>query len=247
MLAVQSASRGSSKAAPPSLAKEGGGSVGGKGSGRERLHIPLGTGDAVGEGELDIFLGKLHAVLPLEVLGVEGGGPPNDLNGAGAGAMTSGHLVAELGDGTGEGQIAVFAVHVVGPGAGGVAEPDSVIFDDPGVLLDDLDAVEDFSSGLLHLAELVHVVPELGFVNDGVRRKDDHAVCLGVGVFLVAALQPTTWYWFIFPATVILKDVEHCVNSVHHETGTQQVQHWLLQERVDWDSASFGALQRTVV
>ena len=56
---------------------------------------------------------------------------------------------------------------------------------------------------------------------------------LGLGVSLMAVLQSNTWYWFIFPAMVILKDVERRVNSVHQEAGTQQVQHWLLQERVD--------------
>lgn len=48
----------------------------------------------------------------------------------------------------------------------------------------DLDTVEDFTGGFLHLAELVHVVPEFGFGNYGVRGEDDHAVCFRVGVFV---------------------------------------------------------------
>ena len=47
----------------------------------------------------------------------------------------------------------------------------------------DFDNVEDFTRGFLHLAELMHVVPELGFGNDGVRCEDDHTVCLRVWVF----------------------------------------------------------------
>ena len=73
-------------------------------------------------------------------------------------------------------------------GAGHVTDPDSVIVDNAGVFLRDLYTVEDFSSGLLHLAELVHEVPELGFSDYGAGCKDDHAVGFGVWVFFRGCL-----------------------------------------------------------
>jgi hypothetical protein len=47
----------------------------------------------------------------------------------------------------------------------------------------DLNTVEDFTCGFLHFAELVHVVPELGFGNGRVWGEDNHAVGLWVWVF----------------------------------------------------------------
>ena len=70
------------------------------------------------------------------------------------------------------------------PRPGGIAQPDPVILDNARILLDNFNTVENLSSGFLHLAELVHVVPEFGFGNGGVGREDDHAVCFGVGVFV---------------------------------------------------------------
>ena len=135
----------------------------------------------MGEGELDVLLGELHAVDAAEVLGAEGG-RPDDLDGPGTAAVAAGHLVVQLGDGASEGQVAELAVHVVRAGAGVITEPDAVVLDDAGVLLGDLGDVEDLSGRLLHLAELVQVVPELGPGDDGVGGEDDHPVGLRVGV-----------------------------------------------------------------
>ena len=137
----------------------------------------------MGEGELDVALGELHAVGAAEVLGAEGGGA-DDLDRSGTATVTAGHLVVQLGDGTGEGEVTELAVHVVGAGAGVVTEPDAVVLDDARVLLGDLGAVEDLTGGLLHLAELVEVVPELGLGDDRVGGEDDHPVSLGVGVIV---------------------------------------------------------------
>ena len=137
----------------------------------------------MGEGELDVALGELHAVGASEVLGAENGGP-DDLDGSGTAAVTAGHLVVQLGDGTGEGEVTELAVHVVGAGAGVVTEPDAVVLDDAGVLLGDLGAVEDLTGGLLHLAELVEVVPKLGLGDDRVGGEEDHPVSLGVRVIV---------------------------------------------------------------
>lgn len=141
----------------------------------------------MGQGELNLSLSKLHSVRPLEVFGGHGGGT-DDLNGARAGAVTAGHLVVELGDGAGELEVAVLAVHVVGAGAGVVAEPDAVVLDGAGVLLGELYAVEDLAGGLLHFAELAHEVPEFGLGHRGVGGEDDHAVGFGVGVLVGAGL-----------------------------------------------------------
>ena len=103
--------------------------------------------------------------------------------------MTSGHLIVQLGHGTGEFQITVFAVHIVRAGSGVVAEPNSIVFDDARVLLDEFDAVENFTSRLLHLTELTHKVPKLGFGRDGVGCEDDHAVGFGVGVVFGGSLS----------------------------------------------------------
>eukprot|EP00553_Chaetoceros_curvisetus_P014452 CAMPEP_0204644796 /NCGR_PEP_ID=MMETSP0718-20130828/1734_1 /ASSEMBLY_ACC=CAM_ASM_000674 /TAXON_ID=230516 /ORGANISM="Chaetoceros curvisetus" /LENGTH=216 /DNA_ID=CAMNT_0051666467 /DNA_START=84 /DNA_END=734 /DNA_ORIENTATION=+ len=165
------------------LSKEGGRSLGGEGGGAQGLHIPLGTGNTVGEGELNILLGELHSVDPLQVTGLKSGGP-NDLDGTGTGTVPSGHFVVKLSDGPSKLEVTVLPVHIMCSGTGRVTKPDSVVLDDTRVLLKDLYTVKDLSGGLLHLTELVHVVPELGLGDDGVGCEDDHTVCLGVGVFI---------------------------------------------------------------
>lgn len=149
----------------------------------QSLLSSLGGIDTVGEGELDVALGELHAVGAPEILGAEDGGT-DDLDRSGTATVAAGHLVVELGDGAGEGEVTELAVHVVGAGAGVVTEPDAVVLDGAGVLLDDLGAVEDLTGGLLHLAELVEVVPELGLGDDGVGGEEDHPVGLRVGVIV---------------------------------------------------------------
>jgi len=162
------------------LTKEGRKSGSSKGPGTELLHIPLGRSNTVWKGELNILLGKLHTIGPLQILSLNSGSP-DDLDGTGTGAMTSSHLVVELGDGSGELQITVFPVHIMGTGTGRITEPDSVILDNVGVLLSDFNNIEDLSGGLLHLTELMHVVPELGLCNNLVGGKDEHAVGFRVG------------------------------------------------------------------
>ena len=153
----------------------------------EGLLSTLGRGHAVGKGEPDTTLGKLSTVGPVELTGSKSGST-DDLDGTRTTTVTSSHLIVQLGDSTDELHITVLAVHVVGSRSGVVTEPDSVVFDAAAVLLDDLDAVKDLTGGLLHLTELTHEVPELGLGGDVVRGEDNHAVCLGVGVFGGACL-----------------------------------------------------------
>ena len=61
-----------------------------------------------------------------------------------------------------------------------VTKPDTVVLDDSVVLFDDLNAVQDFTGGLLHLSKLVHVIPELRLGNNSVRGEDDRSVCFWV-------------------------------------------------------------------
>lgn len=139
----------------------------------------LGTGNTVGKWELNIGLSELHAVDTLQVLGSNCGCADN-LDGSWTGAVATGHFVVKLGDGSGQGNISEFTVHIVSTRSGRISQPDTVVLDDSVVLFDDLYAVQDFTGGLLHLSELVHVIPELGLGNHSVWCEDDHAVSLRV-------------------------------------------------------------------
>lgn len=60
------------------------------------------------------------------------------MDGPEAGTVAGGHVGVESLDGVGAGHLAVLLVHVVGAGAGVVAEPDTEVLDLEGVLLLDL-------------------------------------------------------------------------------------------------------------
>jgi len=167
----------------PQLAEAGRGALGGESPVRQGLLVPLGGINTVRKGELNILLGKLHAVGPLQVGSLDSG-CPDDLNGPWACAVAPSHLVVQLRDGAGESEVTELAVHVVRARAGRVTEPDAIVLHSAGVLLMKFDTVKDLASGLLHLAELVEVVPELRLSDDRVRGEDDHAVGLWVGVLL---------------------------------------------------------------
>ena len=110
------------------LPEAGSGPANREGAVGECLLSALGGVDAVGEGELLPLAHELEGVGALALAGLDGGSP-DDLDGPGAGAVTTSHLIIELGDGAAEGEVAVLAVHVVGAGAGVVAEPDPVVLD----------------------------------------------------------------------------------------------------------------------
>ena len=141
----------------------------------------------MGKGEPDLGLCELSTVGPLKLTSTNGSGT-DDLDGTRTTTVTSSHLVVKLRHGSGELQVTVLAVHVVGSGTRVVTEPDSVVLDSTGVLLDKLDAVKNLTSGLLHLTELTHEVPELGLGSDRVGGEDNHTVSLGVGVLVSSSL-----------------------------------------------------------
>lgn len=151
------------------------------------LGSTLGGIDTVGKGELNSLLCELSTVGPLKLTSTKGSST-DDLDGTRTTTVTSSHLVVKLRHSSGELQVTVLAVHVVGSGTRVVTEPDSVVLDSTGVLLDKLDAVKNLTSGLLHLTELTHEVPELGLGSDRVGSEDNHAVSLGVGVLVSASL-----------------------------------------------------------
>ncbi len=141
----------------------------------------------MGKWEPDVLLCELGSVGPLEVTSTDGSST-DDLDGTRTTTVTSSHLVVKLRNSSRELQVTVLAVHVVCSGTRVVAKPDSVVLDGAGVLLDKLDAVKDLSGGLLHLTELTHEVPELGFGSNRVGSEDDHTVSFRVRVFVSASL-----------------------------------------------------------
>ena len=139
------------------------------------------------EWELDIGLGELHGVGTPEVLGGHDS-RANDLDGTGASTVSAGHFIVQLAYGAGQFHISEFTVHVVSSRSRRVTQPDPVVLDSPRVLFDNFYAVQDFTCRLFHLTKLVHVVPELGLGDDRVWSKDDHSVCLWIGVILSGGL-----------------------------------------------------------
>ena len=133
--------------------------------------------------KFDFGFGKLHGVGSLQVFGGDRR-CADDLDGTRAGTVSTGHFVVKLRDSPGQRNISELTVHVVRARARRVAKPDTVVVDNASIFFFDLDAIQDFTRCLLHLAELVHVIPELGLCNHRIRCEDDHSVRFGIGVVL---------------------------------------------------------------
>ncbi len=118
-----------------------------------------------------------------------------------AGSVTGGHILVQGVDSGNAGHLTVLLVHVVGTGAGVVADPDAEVLDLLGALLGDLAQSassppflsstrthlvqrDDLTVRLLDLAELAEEVPEPRLGDNIVGRKNTHAVDLGGGVGL---------------------------------------------------------------
>ncbi|CAH0380127.1 unnamed protein product, partial [Pelagomonas calceolata] len=145
---------------------------------RERaLELLLGRAhDAVRQREFDVVLGVLDRRRALQVRFVLHDARSNNLNRPRPRAVAAGHLRVELVDGAREFRRAVLAVHVVRAASAVVAEHDVVRLDDAVVLLSDFVDIQHLARRLLHLAVLVHVVPEAGPCQNFVRREQLHAV-----------------------------------------------------------------------
>lgn len=136
------------------------------------------------------------------------------MDGAEAGTVAGSHVLVESLNSLGAAHLTELLVHVVGAGAGVVAEPDTEVLDLGRALLADLldgekrqasantaelsldnghtyhiDA-DDLTVGLLDLAELGQEVPEPGLSDNSVGREDAHAVQLGRGVSLGGQVTP---------------------------------------------------------
>ena len=140
------------------------------------------------KGELDLGRSVLHTIVTLQISRLDGS-RTDDLNGTRTGPVSAGHLIVQLRDGACKLDVAKLAVHIVSSRSTVVTQPDAVVLDDTVVLLDEFDAIDNFTCGLLHLTELMHVVPELGLGNHLVGGKDDHTVGLGVGVIIGGSLS----------------------------------------------------------
>ena len=154
----------------------------GESLGRQGFLVSLSRGDSVRQRELDLGRGVKGPIRTLQISRLDGSGT-DDLDGTRTSSVSTGHLIVQLTDGAREGHITELAVHIVGTRSTVITQPDAVVLDDPVVLFNKLNAVDNFTSGLLHLTELMHVVPELGLGNHRVGCKDDHAVGFWVGVF----------------------------------------------------------------
>lgn len=108
---------------------------GGAGGGEDLAGL---RGVAVRKGELEVLGEELLDVGAADVLGLLNLNDLEDVDGAEAGTVTSGHVLVEGLDGVGAGHLAVLTVHVVSAGARVVADPDADVLDLEGVLLVDL-------------------------------------------------------------------------------------------------------------
>lgn len=102
--------------------------------------------------------------------------------------MPSRHLVVELSHGTTQSSIPELAVHIMGTGATVITKPDTVCLNSTVLGLHELDAIKDLTGGLLHLTELVKVVPELALSDNSVGGEDDHTVGLRIRVLVSGSL-----------------------------------------------------------
>jgi len=123
------------------------------------LCIPQSTRHTMRKRKFNILLRKLHPIRPLQLTRRKST-RPNNLNRPRPRTMPSRHLIIQLTHRPGKSQIPVLAVHIMRTRPRRITEPNAVVFDDAGVLFGDFDTVEDFSGGLLHFTELMHVVPK---------------------------------------------------------------------------------------
>ena len=119
------------------LSKEGSWADSRVGAAAQGLLSTLSAGDTVGKRELDLGLGELHTIHTPQILGSDSG-CSNDLDGSRASTMTTGHFVVQLRDGTCQGDISVFSVHIVCTRSRVITEPDTIVLDNSVVLLHNL-------------------------------------------------------------------------------------------------------------
>ena len=102
-------------------------------------------------------------------------GSLDDMDGISDSSVSGGHFSVELGDGSAEGDISIFFVHVDNSGSGSISDNNSVILHRKSLLLEDLLDGEDLTGGSLNLLCL-HEVPESGLGEGGVGMENSHSV-----------------------------------------------------------------------
>ena len=142
-----------------------------------------GSLDGSGLGEDNTSLSELLGLLTSGI-GVGNDGSLDDLDGLSSSGVTSTHLHVELGDGSAEGGVSEFLVHVDGSGTGIVSEEDTVVSHDSGSLLEDLGSGDDLTLDSSDLVLSLHVIPELGSSEDLVSAEDSDSVESGGGAVL---------------------------------------------------------------
>ena len=119
----------------------------------------------------------------------------------GTSAVTGSHIAVALGHGNRHGQVAIFAVYVVGSRPGIVTEQDNEIFDLQRFLLSDLFNADNLAGSFLELPKLTQKVPKPRFGDNSVRSEDSHSVQRGL--------------WLIFNWQFAANDTEFTKWSLH--------------------------------
>ena len=105
-------------------------------------------------------------------------------------AMSCGHILVQRLDSLGTAHLSVLLVHIVGAGAGVVADPDTEVLDFEGAFLVDNIQRYDLAIGLLHLAQLHQEIPEAGLGDHSVGCEDAHSVEFGGWVRVGGQVAP---------------------------------------------------------
>lgn len=90
--------------------------------------------------------------------------------------------LTHLRNGTGQGGVTVFPVHVVSAVSAVIANPDTKVLHGSGSLFRDLLNVQQFAVRLLNLSQLGHEAPEARLGSNSVRGEDVHSENLGCHV-----------------------------------------------------------------
>lgn len=140
-----------------------------------------GTGNAVGNGELDLGIDKLLHVGTTD-LGSFDFSNTDDLDGAETGTVTGSHVHVQALNSFNTAHRTELLVHVMSTGTRIITQPDTKVLDLHRLLFADGGAGNDFTSSTLGLLQLTEEVEETGFGDDFVGSEDAHLVELRSGV-----------------------------------------------------------------
>ena len=102
----------------------------------------------------------------------------DDMDVISSGTMSTGHFTVHHWDGTAEGVVSVFLVHVYDTSGSKIFEHNTVVLDGVGFSLEDLGGTDDFTLALSDFVLSLHFIPELGSSKDHVLCEDsDSEAC----------------------------------------------------------------------